>query len=360
MPLPNGEVQFSELLRAQSHVWNHIFNFINSISLKSAIQLGIPDIILKHGKPMTLPELVDILRINKAKAHGVYRLMRILIHSGFFIEEKISQNEEKKGYWLTSASRLLLKEEPFSLAPLLLVVLDPFLTEPWHYVAEWLKDDHPTPFSTLHGRSFWAYAGQDPKLNHLFNNAMANDSRLITSVVIRDCKHVFEGLNSIVDVAGGTGTMAKAIAETFPNLKCTVLDLPHVVAGLKGTKNLCYVGGDMFETIPNADAILLKWILHDWSDEECIKILKKCKEAIPSKEEGGKLIIIDMVVVDNQKEEEEIIESQLFFDMMMMVAVGGIEREEREWMKLLKASGFSHYKIINKLGSRSLIEVYPS
>ncbi|CAI9754899.1 unnamed protein product [Fraxinus pennsylvanica] len=221
MPLPDGE-QSSELLRAQSHVWNHMFNFINSMSLKCAIQLGIPDIILKHGKPMTLLELVDTLPINKAKAHGVYRLMRILIHSGFFIEEKISENEEKKGYWLTSASRLLLKEETFSLVPLLLVVSDPILTEPWHYIAEWFKDDHPTPFSTLHGRSFWGYAGHDPKLNHLFNNAMANDSRLITSVVIRDCKHVFEGLNSMVDVAGGTGTMTKAVAEMFPNLKCTV------------------------------------------------------------------------------------------------------------------------------------------
>ncbi|CAI9754900.1 unnamed protein product [Fraxinus pennsylvanica] len=359
MPLPDEE-QSSELLRAQSHVWNHMFNFINSMSLKCAIQLGIPDIILKHGKPMTLLELVDTLPINKAKAHGVYRLMRILIHSGFFIEEKISENEEKKGYWQTPASRLLVKDEPFSLAPYLLVVLDPILTEPWHYVAEWFKDDQPTPFSTLHGRSFWGYASHDPKLNHLFNNAMANDSRLITSVVIRDCKHVFEGLNSMVDVAGGTGTMTKAVAEMFPKLKCTVLDLPHVVAGLKGTKNLCYVGGDMFESIPQADAILLKWILHDWSDEECIKILKKCREAIPSKEEGGKLIIIDMIIVNIQKEEEKITESQLFFDMMMMVVAGGIERDEREWTELLKASGFAHYKIINKLGSRSLFEVYPS
>ncbi|KAL2466565.1 O-methyltransferase family protein [Abeliophyllum distichum] len=359
MAMPNGE-QSTELLCAQSHVWNHIFNYINSMSLKCAIQLGIPDIIHKHSKPMTLPELVDILPINKAKAHCVYRLMRILIHSGFFIEEKISENEEKKGYWLTPASRLLLKGEPFSMAPLLLVVLDPILTEPWHHVSEWFKDDHPTPFSTLHGRSLWGYASHDPELNLLFNNAMANDSRLMTSVVIRDCKHVFEGLNSIVDVAGGTGTVAKSIAEMYPNLKCTVLDLPHVVAGLKGTKNLSYVGGDMFESIPPADAILLKWILHDWSDEECVKILKKCKEVIPSKAKGGKVIIIDMIVDNNKKEVDEIIKSQLFFDMLMMVVVGGIERDEREWTKLFKDAGFTHYKTIHKLGARSLIEVYPS
>lgn len=80
----------------------------------------------------------------------------------------------------------------------------------------------------------------------------------MTNVIIRNCKHVFEGLNSIVDVGGGTGTMAKAISDAFPNLKCVVLDLPHVAAGLKGSKNLSYVGGDMFEFIPPADAVFLK------------------------------------------------------------------------------------------------------
>ncbi|KAL2466563.1 O-methyltransferase family protein [Abeliophyllum distichum] len=139
-----------------------------------------------------------------------------------------------------------------------------------------------------------------------------------------------------------------------------VVVLPHVVAGLIGTKNLSYVGGDMFESIPPVDAILLKWILHDWSDEECVKILKNCKEVIPSKAKGGKVIIIDMIVDNNKKEVDEIIKSQLFFDLLMMVVVGGIERDEREWMKLFKDAGFTHYKTIHKLGARSLIEVYPS
>ncbi|CBI21923.3 unnamed protein product, partial [Vitis vinifera] len=70
----------------------------------------------------------------------------------------------------------------------------------------------------------------------------------------------------------------------------------------------------MFEAIPPADAILLKWILHDWNHDECVKILKRCRDAIPSKEKGGKL----------------------FFD-----------------------AGFSGYKITPMLGLRSLIEVYP-
>ena len=99
---------------------------------------------------------------------------------------------------------------------------------------------------------------QEPQYNHSFNEAMASDARFVSKLVIGNYKEVFMGLNSLVDVGGGTGTMAKAIADAFPHLKCTVLDLPHVVQGLEGTKNLVYVAGDIFESIPPTDAVLLK------------------------------------------------------------------------------------------------------
>ncbi|XP_059664350.1 trans-resveratrol di-O-methyltransferase-like [Cornus florida] len=357
MDMTNDELN-KEILHSQAHIWNHMLNFINSMSLKCAIQLGIPDIIHKHGQPMTLSELVAVLNINQAKTFCVYRLMRILVHSGFFVKQKVSENEEEDGYLLTPASRLLLKEEPLSVRPFLLAVLDPILTKPWHHVSQWFQNGDPTPFDTAHGRTFWDYAGHEPKLNHFFNDAMASDAKLVTSVVVKDCKGFFEGLKSIVDVGGGTGTAAKAIADGFPHLQCTVLDLPHVVVGLQGTKNLNYFGGDMFEAIPPADAVLLKSILHDWSDEESVKILKRCKEAIPSRDKGGKVIIIDMMV-ENEKGDDESIEIQLFSDMLMMVLVTGRERNEKEWPKLFFDAGFSDYKITPILGLRSLIEVYP-
>ena len=101
-----------------------------------------------------------------------------------------------------------------------------------------------------------------------------------------------------------------------------------------------------------------QWILHDWNDEECVKILQKCKQAIPSKEKGGKVIIIDMMM-ENQKGDNEGMETQLFFDMLMMILVTGRERNEKEWEKLFLDSGFSGYKITPILGLRSIIEVYP-
>ena len=86
--------------------------------------------------------------------------------------------------------------------------------------------------------------------------------------------------------------------------------------------------------------------------------MKKCKEAIPSKDKGGKVIIIDMVL-GIQNGDHESIETQLFFDMQMMINVGGKERNKKDWKELLCKAGFSDYNIYPILGLRSLIEAYP-
>ncbi|KAG6572269.1 putative O-methyltransferase 3, partial [Cucurbita argyrosperma subsp. sororia] len=103
---------------------------------------------------------------------------------------------------------------------------------------------------------------------------------------------------------------------------------------------------------------VIELVLHDWNDEECVEILKKCKEAIRSNGKKGKVMVIDMVVGD-EKREDTFIQTQLLFDMLMMGLVSGKERDEKEWSELFKEAGFSGYKIFPILGSRSLIEIYP-
>ncbi|XP_052208052.1 trans-resveratrol di-O-methyltransferase-like [Diospyros lotus] len=359
----NGKERISttdELLRAHAHVWNHTFAFVSSACLKCAVQLGIPDIIHRHGQPMKLSQLVASLpALNPSKSHCIPRLMRVLAHDGFFVELKAGDGgeEEEAEYTLTPASHLLLRTTPVSVWPFLLLMLDPLMVKPLNWLTPWLGNDDPTPFLTANGRTLWDYAGQNPAFNSLFNEGMESDARMVASVVIEECRGAFEGLSSLVDVGGGTGTMAKAIAEAFPEMKCTVLDLPHVVDKLPGRKNL-------FEAIPPANAILLKWILHDWGDEDCMKILRHCREAIPSRQEGGKVIIID-IVVGHQKIEEatengdKSTQTQLFFHILMMVLVYAKERTEKEWANLFSIAGFSDYKINSIIGLRSLIEVYP-
>ncbi|WVY91367.1 hypothetical protein V8G54_036881 [Vigna mungo] len=352
------ESHHAKLLRAQTHIWNHIFSFINSMSLKCVVELGIADIIHNHGQPISLSNLIASLPIHSSKTHFIPRLMRIMVHSGFFSQLNHNDNELQVKYALTDASSLLLKSHEMSMAPFLLAQLDPVLTNPWNQFSSWFKNGITTPFEMTHGKSLWEYAGSDPRINVLFNDAMASDAQLISSSVIEKCKGVFMGSETLVDVGGGTGTMGKAIAECFPQLECIVFDLPHVVSGLQGSENLKYVGGDMFEAIPPTDAILLKCILHDWNDEECVRILKKCKEAISKKGKEGKVIIIDMVM-DNEVKDEEYVETQLFCDMLMMVLLNGKERNEKEWVKLFSSAGFNNYDITPVLGSRSLIQIHP-
>ncbi|XP_058744703.1 probable O-methyltransferase 3 [Vicia villosa] len=358
MESQNGDNVASNLLKAQSHIWNHIFNFINSMSLKCVVDLGIPDIIHTYGKPMSLSKLISSLPIDSSKQPYIYRLMRITTHSGIFSQQNVADNDLEIEYMLTDVSRLLLKDNPMSVAPFVQAMLDPVFTNPFHQLSTWLKNDDHAAFETTHGKLFWDYAAHDPIFNRLFNESMASDARLVSNMLIENFSEVFNGLESLVDVGGGTGTMAKSLAKSFPRLECIVFDLPHIVDGLKGSDNLNYVGGDMFQEIPQAHAILLKWILHDWNDEECVKILKKCKESLEKKGKEGKVIIIEMVL-ENEKENINETQTQLFFDMLMMVTLTGKERNKREWIKLISSAGFSDYKITPILGLRSVIEIFP-
>ncbi|KAI3741687.1 hypothetical protein L1987_59361 [Smallanthus sonchifolius] len=119
------------------------------------------------------------------------------------------------------------------------------------------RDSESTVFETAHGIPLWEFANKNPRFNEMFNDSMASDSRMM-SLVVKDCHEIFEGVESLVDVGGGTGVNAKILLEAFPHMTCTVFDLPHVVADMIETRNLKYVGGDMFRLIPSVDAIFLK------------------------------------------------------------------------------------------------------
>uniref|UniRef100_A0A0A0K516 O-methyltransferase C-terminal domain-containing protein n=1 Tax=Cucumis sativus TaxID=3659 RepID=A0A0A0K516_CUCSA len=346
------EMEGEEVLKAQAHIWNHIFSFINSMALKCA--------------------LLSAIEIHPNKSEHIHRLMRILAHSGFFlIHKKTTQQEENDdadqevAYSLTNPSLLLLQHNPLTTSPFLLSVLNQSLLHPWHSLSTWFRSSgrDRTPFETTYGKKFWEYMESETRDREAFGEGMGSDARLVISVLLGKYKSMFEGVESFVDVGGGTGTLAKAMAEAFPQMKCVVFDLPQVVAGLEGNHNLTFRQGDMFQAIPSAEVLLLKWILHNWSDDECVQILKKCKEAIRSNNKlKEKVIIIDMVLPSsssNNKADYISTQTQLLWDMLMMASVGGKERDEKEWAQLFHKAGFGSYKIFPILGLRSLIKLYP-
>ncbi|KAI3945022.1 hypothetical protein MKW92_005595 [Papaver armeniacum] len=362
MDSTSQELKNYELMQAQTQVWNHAFSYVQSLTLRCVVQLGIPDIIHSHGKPMPLSSLVEALSLPATKMDYLKRVMRLMVHSGFFTTECLDKNQEEKGYVLTSTSRLLVKSNTIRMTSIVSMMADPLVISPFHFLSAWFQGNGSTPFEAAFGSgmTLWNMLEQNPESQKNFHDAMEDDTRLFMSVIVDEGKKVFKNLKSMVDVGGGTGATAQAIVEAFPHLECIVFDLPNVVANLQGAMNIVYTGGDMFESIPRADAVLMKNILHDWNDMDCAKILRKCREAIPSREEGGKVILIDIVIDEYmENKNDSIVETQLFFDIIMMGTHAGKERTEKEWEKLFLESGFTGYKITKITGFRSLIEVYP-
>ncbi|KAJ9550382.1 hypothetical protein OSB04_014427 [Centaurea solstitialis] len=108
----------------------------------------------------------------------------------------------------------------------------------------------------------------------------------------------------------------------------------------------------MFDHVPKADAAYLMKVLHDWGDEECIEILKKCREAIP--QDTGKVIIVEAIVGQEDHKFKDVV---LMLDMVMMAhTTKGKERTLKEWSYVFHEAGFSRYTIKHIQSYHSVIE----
>ncbi|KAH7688928.1 O-methyltransferase COMT-type protein [Dioscorea alata] len=104
---------------------------------------------------------------------------------------------------------------------------------------------------------------------------------------------------------------------------------------------------------------LFQWILHDWDNEECIKILQRCKEAIPPRAKGGKIIIIDMVMGAVTNKHVCAVETQILSNLLIMSLYNRKDKNECEWYNIFQSASFTDYKITHFLVTLSIIELYP-
>ncbi|KAL6875679.1 hypothetical protein ACP4OV_013192 [Aristida adscensionis] len=356
----------AELLQAQADLWRHSLYYLTSMALRCAVELGIPTAIHRLGGAASLPDLIKDLSLPPSKLPFLRRLMRLLVSSGVFAGD--ATNNEADVYRLNPLSCLLVEEgvDADEHTPQTCFVL----AATWrHYMeaalglAEWFKKDVeppiPSPFEDIHGAPLFdeSTALLDQELDAVVNKGLAAHDNLGIGTILRECHDLFRGLESLTDCCGGDGTTVRAILKMFPHIKCNVLDLPRVIEKVPADGLVNYVAGDMFDSIPSAQAVLLKLVLHHWSDEDCVKILAQCKKAIPSRQEGGKVIIIEIVVGPSLG--PIMFESQLLMDMLMLVNTRGRQRDENDWREIFMKAGFSDYKIVKKLGARGVFEVYP-
>jgi len=360
-----------DLLQAHDELWHQSLSYLKSLALAVALDLRIPDAIHRHGGGATLPQILAETALHPCKLRALRRLMRVLTVSGTFsvaVADAAPDDDDEAAavvvYRLTAASRFLVvgddEVSSATLAPFMSVVLHPISVSPHAMgICAWFRQEHHEP--SAFGLAFsqvpriWEHADD---ANAILNKGLAAQSRFLMPVVLRECGEVFRGIDSLVDVGGGHGGAATAIAAAFPHLKCSVLDLPHVAAGAPSDTNVHFIAGDMFQSIPAATAVFLKTTLHDWGDDECVKILKNCMQAISPRDAGGKVIIIDMVVGHDEKSNIKHLETQVMFDLFIMM-VNGVERDEQEWKKIFMEAGFKDYKILPVVGTLSVIEVYP-
>ncbi|KAJ9179561.1 hypothetical protein P3X46_011336 [Hevea brasiliensis] len=345
------------MLRGQAAIWECIFGFVGGMALKCVVELGIPDIISSHGRPLSLSSIAKIINLPSLDTDRLSRVMTLLVHRQIFTSNNPASPEGEHNattlYGLTNSSKLLLSDSKTSLAPMLLFQNHTWMLSSWHHLSDIVKEGG-SGFTKSHGLEFFDFASANPVFNTLLNEAMEGASKIIVEAVKASYKDGFNGLGSLLDVGGGTGAMVGEIVKAHPHIKGINFDLPHVVATAPEYEGVTHVAGDMFTSIPPADAILLKWILHDWNDEDCMKILKNCREALPK---TGKLIIVDAVL--NSQGNELFDYMRLVFDLAMMVHVQGKERSEAEWKILLEEGGFASYKIIKIPTLASIIEAHP-
>ncbi|XP_010036413.2 xanthohumol 4-O-methyltransferase [Eucalyptus grandis] len=349
-------------LRGQAHVWKLLYAYADSMVLKCAVELRLPDIIHSYGDgPVTLAQIASRIPSSSHGTAYLARIMRLLVRKNIFSANHClpdgSHESHETLYSLTPSSRWLLQGcgSELSLAPMVLMENHPWLMSSWHCLGDSVRTGG-IAFEMAHGRKVWDFASENPEFNRLFNDGMACTSRILVRGIVEAYKDGFESIGSLVDVGGGIGGALTEIIKSYPHIQGTNFDLPHVIATAPAHNRITHVGGDMFETIPHADAVFMKGIMHDWGDEDCIKILKNCRKAILEKK--GKVIISDIVL--KPKGDGMFDETGLVMDLVMMThCSGGKERDELEWKKILEEGGFHRYNIIKTPYLSFIIEAFP-
>ncbi len=146
----------------------------------------------------------------------------------------------------------------------------------------------------------------------------------------------------LADLGGATGHLAVAACRRYSHLRAVVFDLPEVVplardvvAATEVADRVEVAAGDFFaDPLPTADLYTLGRILHDWSEDTIMTLLRKVHAALPV---GGAVLVAEKLIADDRAGPDW---AQMQ-DLNMLLVTEGKERTLGEYTDLLRAAGFA-------------------
>ncbi|KAL6859113.1 hypothetical protein ACP4OV_018115 [Aristida adscensionis] len=263
----------ADLLQGYVELYHHGLLHVKSAALGCAVGLGIPTAIHRGGGAATAPDLAADAGVDPAKLPYLRRLMRALTVSGVFATSSAGGVADEPVFTLTPVSRLLVVDERSAadgMSAMLRLLVRPSTSVATFFSLEaWFRDAGAgsaattmTLFETAHGVPAWSMTKSDVAYNKALNDGCAADSSFAMDVILKEAvveggNNIFAGLSSLVDVGGGHGAAAVAITRAFPHIKCSVLDLEQVIREAPDDGTVRFIAGDMFQSVPPADAVLL-------------------------------------------------------------------------------------------------------
>lgn len=159
-----------------------------------------------------------------------------------------------------------------------------------------------------------------------------------------------------LDIGGASGAHAISMVSYWPNLTCTIFDLPEVCPvsddyarqyGLSDRINT-HSGNMWQDPYPNADLHLYSNIFHDWPLDKNRFLAKKSYTALPV---GGRIIIHEVLYNSHQPGPL----AAAAYSLMMLGWTHGRQYSGEEIGELLLQAGFKQIEIIPSLGYCSIV-----
>jgi hypothetical protein len=295
--------------------------------IQTAAKLAIADLLLEGPKTAAL-----LARLTDTHERSLLRLMRGLVVLAICTETadgKFALTE--MGSHLAAASERPLKAWA--------LMEGGVLRAKWGELTESIRTGKTSDEIAGLGQERFEVIGKREDAG-LFNEAMVSMTRLTTPDIL--AAYDFKDIQALMDVGGGLGELMGAVLKKCAAMRGIVFDLPHCAEGARktlsevGVSDRCeFIAGSFFDSVPSgADAIMMKSILHDWSDERCVRILHNCHCVL---QRGARLIVIDRVMPEAPNADDL---SVVLSDLNMLRSVGGCERTEGEFRDLLAKGGF--------------------